>query len=111
MATAWAALFVTLAIAIFVGESTCDSQGESGGGRCHGFEEFAHENGELGLLSAVVGVIGYFGIRRFEEERAPLKAAPPPADGKPPPGWYDNPEAPGKRYWDGEKWTDSYAPP
>jgi outer membrane protein assembly factor BamE (lipoprotein component of BamABCDE complex) len=26
-----------------------------------------------------------------------------------PPGWYPNPQGPGKRYWDGIKWTDSYA--
>jgi hypothetical protein len=27
----------------------------------------------------------------------------------PPPGWYANPSGPGQRYWDGEKWTDSYS--
>jgi hypothetical protein len=26
-------------------------------------------------------------------------------------GWYDNPNAPGQRYYDGKEWTDSYAPP
>ena len=29
----------------------------------------------------------------------------------PPPDWYDNPTGPGLRYWDGEKWTDSYSQP
>jgi hypothetical protein len=28
-----------------------------------------------------------------------------------PAGWYDNPTGPGQRYWDGVKWTDSYAQP
>ncbi len=27
----------------------------------------------------------------------------------PPPGWYTNPAGPGQRYWDGQKWTDSYS--
>jgi len=27
----------------------------------------------------------------------------------PPPGWYTNPTGPGQRYWDGQKWTDSYS--
>jgi hypothetical protein len=26
-------------------------------------------------------------------------------------GWYENPHAPGQRYYDGERWTDAYAPP
>ena len=36
-----------------------------------------------------------------------------PQGGGRPPGWYPNPEGPGQRLWDGEKWTDSYsqAPP
>ncbi|MBA2342458.1 MAG: DUF2510 domain-containing protein [Thermoleophilaceae bacterium] len=25
-----------------------------------------------------------------------------------PPGWYPNPQGPGKRYWDGTQWTGSY---
>ncbi len=25
-----------------------------------------------------------------------------------PPGWYPNPEGPGKRYWDGNRWTGSF---
>jgi ABC-type dipeptide/oligopeptide/nickel transport system permease component len=29
----------------------------------------------------------------------------------PPPGWYTNPTGPGQRYWDGQKWTDSYSQP
>lgn len=28
---------------------------------------------------------------------------------QPPPGWYANPSGPGRRYWDGVKWTDSYS--
>lgn len=30
---------------------------------------------------------------------------PPPAQ-QPPPGWYENPEGSGQRYWDGTAWTD-----
>jgi hypothetical protein len=26
-------------------------------------------------------------------------------------GWYANPDAPGQRYYDGDAWTDNYAPP
>lgn len=26
--------------------------------------------------------------------------------GAPPPGWYSDPEGPGQRWWDGERWTD-----
>ena len=36
--------------------------------------------------------------------------APPQASQNPPPGWYQNPEGPGQRYWDGIRWTDQYAP-
>ena len=35
--------------------------------------------------------------------------APPQASQNPPPGWYQNPEGPGQRYWDGIRWTDQYA--
>jgi hypothetical protein len=28
----------------------------------------------------------------------------------PPAGWYPNPEAPGRRYWDGTSWTEHRAP-
>jgi len=28
---------------------------------------------------------------------------------QPPPGWYTNPTGPGQRYWDGQRWTDSYS--
>lgn len=38
---------------------------------------------------------------------ASSRSEPPP----PPPGWYTNPTGPGQRYWDGARWTDSYAPP
>ena len=34
---------------------------------------------------------------------------PPVSRPAPPAGWYKNPGGPGERYWDGEKWTDSYA--
>jgi hypothetical protein len=27
----------------------------------------------------------------------------------PPPGWYPNPSGPGKRYWDGGRWTEQYS--
>lgn len=27
----------------------------------------------------------------------------------PPPGWYPNPGGPGKRYWDGTRWTEQYS--
>lgn len=26
-----------------------------------------------------------------------------------PPGWYQNPQGPGQRYWDGTRWTDNYS--
>jgi hypothetical protein len=29
----------------------------------------------------------------------------------PAPGWYPNPQGPGQRYWDGQKWADSYQAP
>lgn len=29
----------------------------------------------------------------------------------PPAGWYPNPEGDGQRYWDGETWTEHFAPP
>jgi hypothetical protein len=34
-----------------------------------------------------------------------------PNSARPPAGWYDNPGAPGKRYWDGANWTGHVAPP
>ena len=38
--------------------------------------------------------------------------APPPPPQLPPAGWYPDPDDPEstQRYWDGERWTDSYAP-
>jgi hypothetical protein len=27
------------------------------------------------------------------------------------PGWYEYPHGGGQRYWDGERWTDHFAPP
>jgi hypothetical protein len=27
----------------------------------------------------------------------------------PPAGWYQNPEGPGQRYWDGQMWTEHYS--
>jgi hypothetical protein len=34
------------------------------------------------------------------------------ADGGPPPGWYDDPEFPGRpRWWDGQRWAPADAPP
>jgi Protein of unknown function (DUF2510) len=38
-----------------------------------------------------------------------LRAAPE-AEQAMPGGWYQNPEGPGQRYWDGARWTDDYAP-
>ena len=35
---------------------------------------------------------------------APVAAAMPPAD------WYPNPEGPGRRYWDGNQWTEHLVP-
>lgn len=29
----------------------------------------------------------------------------------PAPGWYDNPEGAGRRYWDGTNWTDQFSAP
>ncbi len=37
---------------------------------------------------------------------------PPPEPQAPavaPAGWYPNPEGPGRRYWDGSRWTEHYA--
>ncbi len=39
-----------------------------------------------------------------ESNAARRSPTPPPA------GWYQNPTGPGLRYWNGETWTDSYAP-
>ena len=38
------------------------------------------------------------------------KVTTPPAPSDTPAGWYPNPEAPGRRYWDGAKWTADTAP-
>ena len=40
------------------------------------------------------------------------QAPPPPPAQLPPAGWYPDPHDPEstQRYWDGERWTDSYAP-
>jgi hypothetical protein len=40
------------------------------------------------------------------------QGAPPPPPQLPPAGWYPDPDDPEstQRYWDGERWTDSYAP-
>lgn len=27
------------------------------------------------------------------------------------PGWYQNPDGPGRRWWDGQRWTDHIEPP
>jgi hypothetical protein len=39
----------------------------------------------------------------------PAAPTPPPVV-LPPAGWYPNPEAPGQRYWDGQRWTEHIAP-
>jgi hypothetical protein len=40
------------------------------------------------------------------------QGTPPPPPQLPPAGWYPDPDHPEstQRYWDGERWTDSYAP-
>jgi hypothetical protein len=34
-----------------------------------------------------------------------------PSQPPPPPGWYPDPRGQGQRYWDGNDWTDHWAPP
>ena len=35
---------------------------------------------------------------------------PPQAPSLPPAAWYPNPSGPGQRYWDGQSWTEHFAP-
>lgn len=37
---------------------------------------------------------------------APVAALPPAPT---PAGWYPNPHGPGRRYWDGYRWTEHYS--
>lgn len=48
----------------------------------------------------------------MEQWQPPTDApyTPQPVRKVPPSGWYDDPEGPGSRYWDGAQWTDNRSP-
>lgn len=69
---------------------------------------------------AIIGILVIGGIatgtyllfralyRVGEPRPAPVNFVAPTG---PPPGWYNNPEGEGTRWWDGAKWTEHVQPP
>ncbi len=62
------------------------------------------QRGPVGLLSRVL--LG----NRPGMPASMAASLPQPGSVPPPPGWYQNPEGPGQRYWDGTQWTEHRIP-
>ena len=89
----------------------------------HAFRAVGTEKMTWLLVVALVGWIGaliyWFGTRQrlarigaigsggaYGGGYGPPHHPAPPVQAATPPGWYQNPEADGLRWWDGRQWTD-----
>ncbi len=71
------------------------------------------------VASAIFAVMSWRGVTEKEKDEsqkqmryqadvamAAGRLQAPQAQAAPPPGWYDNPQGVGQRYWDGQRWTE-----